>query len=124
MYKIIVSIFYLSLPRVLLPGVLLLGASAWANETSVPDVRDPTTPLGHIATSASKSAAQQFALNSILISPQRKLAIINGKTLREGQTVPGSGNVKVQRISAQSVVLQQADQTWVLRLSPSIVKRH
>jgi len=113
-YKIIASIV----------SLLFLGASVWANDTSVPDVRDPTTPLGHLATSATKNEAQKFALNSILISPQRKLAIINGSTLREGQTVPGSGNVKVQRISAQSVVLQQADQTWVLRLSPSIVKRH
>jgi len=113
-YKHIASIFCM----------LLLSVSASANETNGLDVRDPTTPLGHIAASATANGAQQFYLNSILISPQRKLAIINGSTLREGQTVPGSGNVKVQRISAQAVVLQQADQTWVLRLSPSIIKRH
>lgn len=113
MYKIIASII-----------CLLASGSLLANENTVPDVRDPTTPLGHVATSATTRGAQQFALNSILISPQRKLAIINGSTLREGQTVPGTGNVKVQRISAQAVVLQQADQTWVLRLSPSIMKRH
>jgi MSHA biogenesis protein MshK len=59
-----------------------------------------------------------------LISPRRKLAIINGSTLREGQVVPGSADVRVQRILAQAVVLQQADKTWVLRLSPSILKRH
>jgi MSHA biogenesis protein MshK len=113
-YKIIASIFCM----------LLLSVSVLANETNGFDVRDPTTPLGHIAASVTTNGAQQFYLNSILISPQRKLAIINGSTLREGQTVPGSGNVKVQRISAQAVVLQQADQTWVLRLSPSIIKRH
>lgn len=114
MYKIIASILIM----------LFLCVSVLANETNEPDVRDPTTPLGHIASSATKGDGAQFALNSILISPQRKLAIINGSTLREGQTVPGSGNVKVQSISAQAVVLQQAGQTWVLRLSPSIMKRH
>lgn len=113
MYRILTTIFF----------VLLPGGSLLANETNAPDVRDPTTPLGHVVSNATKNGAQHFALNSVLISPQRKLAIINGSTLREGQTVPGSGNVKVQRILAQAVVLQQADQTWVLRLSPSIVKR-
>jgi len=102
----------------------LLSTSLLANQTTGLDVRDPTTPLGHVATNASAGGVQQFELNSILISPQRKLAIINGSTLREGQPVPGTGNVMVRRISAQSVVLQQLDHTWVLRLSPSITKRH
>jgi MSHA biogenesis protein MshK len=93
-------------------------------EPNTSDVRDPTMPLGHITASASGKAVQQFTLNSILISPQRKLAIINGNTLREGQLIPGSANVKVQRISAQGVVLQHADEIQVLRLSPSIIKRH
>lgn len=113
MYKLVTGFFCL----------LSLSVSVLANEINGLDVRDPTTPLGHVATHATNNGAQQFALNSILISSQRKLAIINGNTLREGQTVPGSGNVKVQRISAQTVVLQQADQTWVLRLSPSIMKK-
>ncbi len=114
MYKLITSFFCL----------LSLSVSVLANDTNGLDVRDPTTPLGHVATNATNNGAHQFTLNSILISPQRKLAIINGSTLREGQTIPGSTNVKLQRISAQAVVLQQADQTWVLRLSPSVVKRH
>lgn len=113
MYKVIAS--FLALLS-LTPGVL-------ANETNVSDIRDPTTPLGHVS-ARETNGVTQFTLNSILISPKRKLAIINGSTLREGQTVPGSENVKVQKISTQAVVLQQADQTWVLRLSPSVVKRH
>lgn len=114
MYKIIPIMF----------GMLFFSVSVLANEINKIDVRDPTTPLGHMATRSNVADAQTFSLNSILISPQRKLAIINGATLREGQIVPGSDNVKVQRISAQAVVLQQAEQTWVLRLSPTIMKRH
>lgn len=107
--------------------MLLLGTSVAvnvaANESPSAEVRDPTAPLGFSAVGAA-TGGDQFALNSILISPQRKLAIINGNTLREGQIVPGSADVKVQKILARGVVLQQADQTWVLRLSPSILKRH
>ncbi|HSC66341.1 MAG TPA: hypothetical protein VLC79_01515 [Cellvibrio sp.] len=110
MYKIITSFCSL-----LLLSLLAHQASA--------DVRDPTTPLGHIAANADGEKTQ-FTLNSVLVSPRRKLAIINGETLREGQTIPGTANVWVQKISTQSVVLQQADQTWVLRLSPSILKKH
>lgn len=104
--------------------LLLFSMSALADEPRKDDVRDPTQPLGHIESSTTGSEAQAFSLNSILISPKRKLAIINGSTLREGQLVPGSGNVKVQRISAQAVVLQRADETLVLKLSPSITKRN
>ena len=113
MYKLIASSLW----------ALLFSAGAWANDSNAAAVRDPTAPLGYSATGTAVSGTQ-LALNSILISPQRKLAIINGNTLREGQIVPGSADVKVQRILAQAVVLQQADQTWVLRLSPSILKRH
>lgn len=114
MYKIFVTLL----------GLWLFTAGALANEANNIDVRDPTTPLGHIAPSARGSNAQAISLTSILISPQRKLAIINGATLREGQLVPGSGNIKVQRIAAQLVVLQQGDRTWSLSLSPSILKRN
>lgn len=105
-------------------SVCFLGSTLLVSEINAQEVRDPTTPLGQSTTSPSTVGEQPFELNSILISPQRKLAIINGNALREGQAVPGAGNVRVQRISAQSVVLQQMDHTWELRLSPSVTKRH
>ncbi|MDF3011835.1 MAG: hypothetical protein K0Q78_39 [Cellvibrio sp.] len=103
--------------------VLLFCAAPWANENNPADVRDPTAPLGYNAVGAAADG-EGFALNSILISPRRKLAIINGNTLREGEMVPGVADVKVQKILTQAVVLQRADQTWVLKLSPIILKRH
>lgn len=86
-------------------------------------VRDPTQPLGY-TTARAVVANTNYTLNSVLISAQRKHAVINGITLREGQTIPGSGGVLVNRISPQTVVLQQGTKTWALRLSPSVVKRH
>jgi MSHA biogenesis protein MshK len=86
-------------------------------------VRDPTTPLGHTAT-AVEEGASPLVLNSVLIGPGRKMAVINGMTVRVGQTLPGFSATKVQRISAQTVVLQQDGKTLVLTLSPSVVKKN
>lgn len=102
---------------------LLMSVCLWAQESDFSDVRDPTAPLGHISGGAVNSE-QQFTLNSILVSPQRKVAIINGSVLREGQVVPGSDDVKVQKISSQTVVLQQTNKTWVLKLLPDVVRRN
>lgn len=86
-------------------------------------VRDPTTPLGY-AVAPGIATTTNYTLSSVLISAQRKHAVINGATLREGQVVPGSDGVIVKRISPQTVVLQQHTKTWALRLSPSVVIRH
>lgn len=88
------------------------------------ELRDPTIPLGLRASARSTVANQTLILSSVLISPQRKVAIINGVSLREGQLVPGTNGVKVQRISPQTVVVQQASKAWALRLSPTVVTRH
>lgn len=86
-------------------------------------VRDPTTPLGHVSASGAQ-VTNQWVLSAVLVSPGRKLAVINGSTLREGQMLPESSGAKVQRILAQTVILQRGDQTWVLKLSPSVIKKH
>lgn len=112
MFKLIAGSFF-----------LLVSVYTCAQETGLPDVRDPTAPLNYSGGGAAQKS-DQFALSSILISPQRKVAIVNGSALREGQVVPGSNEVRVQKISTQAVVLQQANRTWVLTLSPSVVKRH
>lgn len=90
-------------------------------QTSV-EVRDPTAPLGQV--SSNMAQGKQWILDAVLVGQGRKLAVINGNTLREGQLIPGSNGIKVRRISAQTVVLQQGSQTWALRLSPSVIKKH
>lgn len=92
-----------------------------SSQTSA-EVRDPTAPLGHV--SSNMAQGKQWILDAVLVGQGRKLAVINGNTLREGQPIPGSNGIKVQRISAQTVVLQQGSQTWALRLSPSVIKKH
>lgn len=94
-------------------------AAAAPSET----LRDPTKPLGH-RTAPQGQHNSAYNLNSVLISAQRKQAVINGVTLREGQVIPDSGGVLVKRISPQTVVLQQGAKTWALKLAPSVVIRH
>ncbi|PUA27052.1 MAG: hypothetical protein B0W54_19675 [Cellvibrio sp. 79] len=84
------------------------------------DVRDPTTPLEYRADRGGVTSETEWVLDSVLISAKRKLAIINGETLREGQTLPGSNSIIIQRILPQTVVLQQGEKTWVLKMSPSV----
>lgn len=84
------------------------------------EVRDPTTPLGHSVTYVADEQEQVLELNSVLISKQRKLAIINGNSLREGQAIPGANSITLQRILPQKVLVQQGEKVWAINLSPDI----
>lgn len=114
----------------LLIGVLLACCvlPATANDKATGDAmalgRDPTQPLGFKAPQAGKASAQVLRLSSVLISAQRKLAIINGHSLREGQIIPGSNGVRLVQINAQGVVLAQGERQWPLRLAPRVTKTH
>lgn len=110
--------------RLMLIFIVALPSSAlWAQDEQ--PLRDPTTPLGHkVITGKTSVAASGYELNSVLISSQRKLAVINGQTLREGQIIPGSSGVQVQSISAKRVVLQQANKRWELSLTPTTIRKH
>ena len=107
MYKWLI-IFFLTIPC----AELLAESAA--------DVRDPTTPLEYRADRAGTASETEWVLDSVLISAKRKLAIINGETLREGQALPGSNTIIIQRILPQTVVLQQGEKSWVLKMSPSV----
>ncbi|HWV16063.1 MAG TPA: general secretion pathway protein GspB [Cellvibrio sp.] len=84
---------------------------------------DPTRPLGYEQSPANEKSVQQtIVLNSILISRDRKLAIINGQQLREGQSVKGV-DVQLKRIDADSVVLQQGGKVWRVSLNTTTIRK-
>jgi MSHA biogenesis protein MshK len=102
-------------------GGFFFSAGAFAQELpATSDVRDPTTPLGHSASFSTGENELALELNSVLISQQRRLAIINGNSLREGQPVPGTNEIIIQRILPQKVLLKQGDRVWAISLSPDI----
>lgn len=81
-------------------------------------LRDPTRPLQEIVTVP--QPAPTFQLHSILISQQRRVAIINGKTVAEGESVEGA---KVLRIQPHRVSLLHRGKALELRLHSSTIRR-
>lgn len=99
-------------------SLLVLSLNAWPE---IAALRDPTRPLGHF--SSATVATQKFQLHSILISSERKLAIINGQQLRENDIVKDSAGVRVNRIETNNVTLQQGDKVWRLSLNATSIRK-
>lgn len=89
-------------------------------------VVDPTKPLGFSgATSAGGgvgSAEDGIKLTSILISSERKVAIINGQVLTENQTLKGAGAL-VKKIDVDAVTLQQNGKVWRVALNSTVIRK-
>lgn len=82
---------------------------------------DPTRPPGANAQSAGEGEmAAGPRLQSVLIAPNRRLAVINGEMVPLGGKV---GEAKVVAIRETEVVLRAGDQTEVLRLTPAAEKK-
>ena len=76
-------------------------------------LQDPTRPPGPQATVAQPSPERSLALDSILFSKDRRVAVIEGEALREGQ---GFDNVRVIRIYANRVLVTDNGRERVLYL--------
>lgn len=76
-------------------------------------LQDPTRPPGLETAMAKPVPARPLALDSILFSKNRRVAVIEGEALREGQ---GFDNVRVIRIYANRVLVTDNDRERVLYL--------
>lgn len=82
---------------------------------------DPTRPPGAVMLSPGEPQSEPATrLQSVLLSSGRKLAIIDGVTVRLGGMV---GEARVVRITETEVTLKTGDETEVLKLFPAIEKR-
>lgn len=100
-------------------AVLLAGpAAGWAE--SLVDPTRPPTAMGHAQTVAAAGTAGGPQLQSVLISPQRRVAIIDGETVKIGDVV---GEARVTRILETEVILRAGSEVRVLRLYPDIEKK-
>ncbi|MES2824434.1 MAG: hypothetical protein V4732_12585 [Pseudomonadota bacterium] len=88
------------------------------------DTSDPTRPLrGYVGNNNENTTEQSsIRLNSILVSSQRKIAIINGQQLYENQVIKGVG-AKVKKIDIDSVTLQQGNKVWRILLNETVVRQ-
>ena len=88
------------------------------------DVADPTRPLGygqHVISEAG-AAPEPIILSSILVSSNRKIAIINGQQLHENEVIKGVG-AQIKRIDADAVTLQQGQKVWRLPLNETVIRK-
>lgn len=79
---------------------------------------DPTRiPVEIRAPAAGRSASPNRGLQSIIIAPGRRAAIIDGKTVEQGGKY---GNARLVQVNEDSVVLRGSDGKRVLTLFPGV----
>jgi MSHA biogenesis protein MshK len=95
--------------------VLLAAAAAVPARADEPRLRDPMQPFKAVAGAAAPggTVAPRFRLTAVLISPTRRVAIVNGAPRQEGERVAGA---TLTRIEPQAVRLEQGAETWVIHL--------
>lgn len=106
------SVAIRSLSFALLAG---LSVTSQANEIQ----NDPTRPLDYRVSRASV----ELSLNAILRGGDRRLAVINGQRLREGETIANSGGIRVVSINDDAVLVGQSGRQWQLKLNNESVRR-
>ncbi len=81
---------------------------------------DPTRPPNATEVAGGPAVPAGPQLQSVLISPDRRLAVISGETVRQGAMI---GDAKVVRIGETEVMLRRGEQTEVLKLTPGADKK-
>lgn len=90
--------------------------AAWASRLD-----DPTRPPGYAFGGVPRSAHRTgWNLSQILIAPDRRQAIINGHSVREGDYV---GGARVVEILPSEVKLRRKDRAFSIKLLSGSVKR-
>lgn len=101
---------------ILLTVLLACGSLAAANTLA-----DPTRPANAALYSPARlqgTGHNSWVLNSTLIAADRRVAVINGEHVSEGESV---GNATVIRIRKLEVLIQVAGKRINLKLLPDIV---
>ena len=107
-----------SLLATIMLGLSLCLPGLQAEESAL---RDPTRPWpvnGYQAQQPRSTGS--YTLNSTLVSSSRRIAVINGQHVTEGQHIDGA---IVLRIGKYDVELQSPDKRITLKLVPDIVKK-
>ena len=84
---------------------------------------DPTRPPSEYATGSGETAGEGsggLTLQSVLISPTHKAAIISGVMVKEGEKL---GDAVLVKVAESEVVLRSAGASQVLKLHPGVEKR-
>jgi MSHA biogenesis protein MshK len=108
--------------HLLFHGGCLFALIAAGQALALENLPDPTRPPAslHAGASTTSSAPAEPVLQSVLISPGRKVAVISGETVQVGDRI---GDARVVRIAEGEVVLAHGGQPQILKLFPGLEKR-
>lgn len=110
--------------RILTISLIVFFDCATAGAIGVSELPDPTRPLGGRAPAPARAPAPVQAapdvLQSILVSPQRRLAVISGRMVGVGDRV---GDSEVVEILPYEVVLQRSGREVRMRLMSRLNKQ-
>lgn len=99
----------------------LLGCCAGVALAQAAPLADPTRPPSAAADAAGEAAPRAGPqLQSVLISPARRVAVISGRAVALGDKY---GEATVASITESAVLLQYAGRSETLRLIPGVEKR-
>lgn len=95
--------------------------AVWFPEVFAQPLRDPTRPpLLAAPTGAPVVRKSDLVLQTVLISPERRAVIINGRLLRLGEDISG---MQLMSISEGEVKLRGRGESRTLHLFPAVNKR-
>ena len=101
--------------------ILALGVISLMPLVLAISLEDPTRPNNHSVyaiTPVPDVKEDDWKLHSTLIAPDRRIAVINGEHVSEGESVDGA---KVLQIRHSSVLIQTRERNFTLHLFPDIV---
>lgn len=101
-----------ALPVLMMGTMCMSGASAWA-QINV----DPMRPAAGISLDMPDDSAPGNQLQSVVISPTRRAAIINGVVVELGAKY---GDAVLMRVAEDEVVLRSGSSQQVLKLHPAV----
>lgn len=102
--------------------VALLALPALA--TAADEVRDPMQPTwlrgGNSPAQSVQSPRQRFSVDTIVVSPERRVAIINGRSVGVGEWINGA---KVLKIDPDAVTLELDGARFTIALAITDIKK-
>ncbi len=94
--------------------VIALLCGATAVKGAEPPVGDPMRPFQYVGKGGpAATGVQVFRLTAVLISPSRRIAVVNGKPCAAGDVIDGA---EIASIEASAVGLKRGGKKWVIHL--------
>jgi hypothetical protein len=100
-------------------GLVVLSVTTVSDSALVQAFNDPTQPSYYEAPKAKKKVKQHWVLQSVLVSKQRRLAVINGKYYAVGDVI---GRGTVHSIVSDAVTIKNGNKLVRLPLIKTKVR--